>query len=428
MDKKIKIDALARVEGHGGITVEIKDNKVKNVRVEIYEGPRLIETLVIGKTPEEDLNIVPRICAICTLSHRYAAIRGLERALGIDPPEKVKLLRELMHLGEMLESHSLHVFVLALPDFLGYPSAIAMIDKYKDDVVKALQLKKYANKIMRVVSGRMIHGENPIVGGFGKFPTKKELLEIKEETKKMLPIAERGVEIMASLDYPDYAEANTVFMCLNPPNGEFGFVGDSLLFSTGEEYDVEKYKEAFSERVVSYSFAKRSRYKGQPFSVGALARINNIGDRLKGKAGAYYRKYHDDKWLVNPIYNNFAQAIEMVYCLEEIPKLIDKIVKMPDCEIVKPERLTGTGTGSVEAPRGTLLHHYEIKDYKITKSDIITPTAMNLDDIERYIGIAAEKLVERKEIDSMNLQLEMIARAYDPCISCSAHLVKVIRK
>jgi len=274
----------------------------------------------------------------------------------------------------------------------------------------------------------MIHGENPIVGGFGRFPTKEELLEIKEEAKKMLPIAERGVEIMASLDYPDYAEANTVFMCLNPPNGEFGFVGDSLLFSTGEEYDVEKYKEAFSERVVSYSFAKRSRYKGQPFSVGALARINNIGDRLKGKAGAYYRKYHDDKWLVNPIYNNLAQAIEMVYCLEEIPKLIDKIVKMPDCEIVKPERLTGTGTGSVEAPRGTLLHHYEIKDYKITKSDIITPTAMNLDDIERYIRIAAEKLVERKEIESMNLQLEMIARAYDPCISCSAHLVKVIRK
>lgn len=428
MDKNIKIEALARVEGHGGITVTIKNDKVEDVRVEIYEGPRLIETLVVGKTPEEDLNIVPRICAICTLSHRYAALQGLEKALGIEVPKKVKLLRDLMHCGEMLESHSLHVFILALPDFLAYPSAIAMIDKYEDDVIKALQLKKFANKVMRVVSGRIIHGENPILGGFGRYPSEEELLGLKEEAKTIMPIAERGIEIMASLDYFSYAEADTTFMCVNPPNKEYGFVGNTLLISTNEEIDAEDYKKVINEHIVPYSFAKRSRYKGKPFSVGALARINLIGDRLKGKAGEIYKKYHNNYWLRNPLYNNFAQAIEIVYCLEEIPRLVDEILKLPDPEKSKPARLTGIGTGAVEAPRGTLLHHYEIENYLIKKSDIITPTAMNLDDIERYIRITAENLVKQRKYNDIELKLEMIARAYDPCISCSAHLVRVVRK
>ena len=168
VNKKISIEPLARVEGHGGITVEIKDSKITDVKVNILEGPRLFERLVVGKTPEEVSSIAPRICAICNLSHKRASLRGLEKALGVTVDETTLRYRDLMHHGEMLESHSLHVFFLALPDFFGYPNAVAMAEKHGDTVVKALQLKKYSNKVMRVMGGRMIHGENPIIGGFGK--------------------------------------------------------------------------------------------------------------------------------------------------------------------------------------------------------------------------------------------------------------------
>ena len=143
--KNIIIEPLARVEGHGGIRVEIEDNKISNVEVRILEGPRLFEELVVGKTPQEDLSIVPRICAICNLSHKYAALRGLEKAVGITVDSTTQLYRELMHHGEMIESHSLHIYFLALPDFLGYDNAVAMADKYGDTVVKALQMKKFGN-------------------------------------------------------------------------------------------------------------------------------------------------------------------------------------------------------------------------------------------------------------------------------------------
>ena len=419
--KTITIDSLARVEGHGGITVEVEDGRVRGVRVNIHEGPRLIEALVVGKTPEEDLNIVPRICAICTLSHKYAALRGLEKALGIEAPWKAKLTRDLMLLGEIMESHSLHVFLLSLPDFLGYPSAIAMSDRYAEEVKRGLELKQFAHRVMEITSARMIHGENPIIGGFGRYPTDAELSGIKESAQELVGEAERGIELLASLDYPSFMEEETVFMALNPPDDHYGFVGDGVLISTGEERSVEEYRELTQERVVPHSFAKRSRYNGRSFTVGALGRMILVGERLTGRAGEYFSRFFNQRWKKNPLFNNLAQAIEILYCLENIPELVDEIVKLEDPPIANPSRTDGEATGAVEAPRGTLYHHYKIEDGLISEADIVTPTAQNLDDIEKYIGIAAEKLISQGEGSNLELGLEMVARAYDPCISCSTH-------
>jgi sulfhydrogenase subunit alpha len=225
---EIIVEPLARVEGEGGITVRTEGQKVKEVRFDILEGMRLIETLVVGKTPEEDVSITCRICAICTLSHRYAALRGLEKALGIEVPPKAHWMRSLMHMGEFIESNSLHVFLLALPDFLGYPSAVAMVDKHADDVLKGLALKKFGNRIMQITSGRMIHGENPTIGGFGRYPDRQTLLELKKEAADLMPAAERSVALMAGLDIPSYFERETVFMCCEPGDGEYGIVGDQI--------------------------------------------------------------------------------------------------------------------------------------------------------------------------------------------------------
>jgi sulfhydrogenase subunit alpha len=426
--KTLEVVPLARVEGDGGITVTLEGRKVKDVTLDVHEGPRLIEQLVKGMRPEDDLNVVPRICAICTLSHRYAAIRGLEKALGIDPPAKAQAMRDLMMLGENVESNSLHTFLLALPDFLGYPSAVAMLDDYGDDVKRALRLKKFGNHVMEVTSGRIVHGENPGLGGFGRYPTGKQLSDIALRAKDLLPDAVRAVELFGSLSYPDYPEVETTFMSVNAPDDEFGLAGDSILVSDGKEVDAEDYKKLTSERVVSHSYAKRSLYKDEPFTVGANARMINMGKRVGGHAGDLLKQHFNDRWLRNPLLNNLAQAIEMLWALESLPEAVELVASMDDPKRAEPTRLTGSGTGAVEAPRGILYHHYDIKDGLIERADIITPTAQNLDDIELHMKACAERMLADDKKDAEVLQaLEMVARAYDPCISCATHLVTLKR-
>ncbi len=426
--KELNVEALARVEGDGGITVTIDGNKVKSVTLDVHEGPRLIEQLVKGMTPADDLTVIPRICAICTLSHRYSAIRGLEKALGIKPPEKAQLTRELMMLGENVESNSLHTFLLALPDFLGYPSAIAMLNDYGDDVKRALRLKKFGNHVMAVTSGRIVHGENPVIGGFGKYPGRKALEEIKLKAHELVPDAVRAVELFASIDYPTYPEADMLFMSVNAPKNQFGFAGESIIISNGKEADVEDYKKLTNERIVSHSFAKRSLYQDKPFTVGANARLINMGKRLDGQAADLLKEHYNERWLKNPLMNNLAQTIEMLWSLEHLPDAVDKVMSLDDPPMEKPTRENGSGTGAVEAPRGTLYHHYDIKNGLIDSADIITPTAQNLDDIERHMKLTAERmLADDKKDDEVRLGLEMVARAYDPCISCATHLVTLKR-
>ena len=229
--------------------VEVERNRVKDVKVTVPEGPRLFETLVIDKTPEETVSIVPRICAICSVSHRLAAINAMERALDIQVSPATRTLRTLMHYGEMIESHALHVYLLALPDFLGYPNAVAMTDKYADHVLRGLRLKKFGNRIMEITSARYTHGENPTVGGFHRWIDKKELYEIKAEAQRLLPDGEEAVELMRGLHYPTSMEDGMVFMCLKPPTETYGFVGDSVLISTGEERPIGEYLEMTNEQV-----------------------------------------------------------------------------------------------------------------------------------------------------------------------------------
>jgi len=427
--REIIVEPLARVEGEGGITVRLDGNKIKDVHFDIFEGTRLIETLVIGKRPEEDVSIACRICAICTISHRYAALRGLEKALGIKVHEKTQLLRNLMHLGELIESNSLHVYVLALPDFLGYPNAIAMAEKYGDEVMGALSLKKFGNHIMQVTGGRMIHGENPTVGGFGKYPDKATLLAIKEEAQKQLAFAQAGAGIVGGLEIPDFFDEETVYMCCEPGNGSYGIAGDQIRISDGSVVDVNKYKSLTNEQFCAHSAAKHCLYKGKPYSVGALARMVNLGERLKGSAGDLYKKYYTDRWKKNPVFNNLAQAIELVWALEMIPGTVDQLLKIKDDpEIVKPAKTEGEGVGAVEAPRGTLYHHYKMKDGLVAEANFIIPTGQNLEDVEKYMRKAVEGLVAQgADDDAIRFQCEIIARAYDPCISCSTHLVKIER-
>jgi len=423
--KKISIEHLARVEGNGGVTATIDGNIVTDVKFIVNEGPRLIERLTIGKTPEEDVNLVPRICAICTLSHKYAAIRAMEKALDVKVPPKVTLLREFMHLGEMVESHSLHLFYLALPDYVGFPNAIAMASKFAFEVKIALEMKQFGNHIMKVMSGRTIHGENPVIGGFGKFPTRDELVWIKNRAIQFIPFVLKTVKLFAELDYPDVPEAETLYACCHPPHKKYGFAGDEIILSNGEIINAQAYKNLTNEFVVSHSYCKRSQYKGKPYSVGALARVNCLGERLEGEAQKMYKKYFNSRWTKNPLFNNAAQAMELLYAFERIPEVVNEAVQLPDPAIVPYKKKEGKGAGAVEAPRGTLFHYYEISQGLVSRSDLITPTAQNAEDIERYCAIAAQKLLDAGQENKIKDRMDLVVRSFDPCISCSVHMTQV---
>ena len=229
--KTISINPLTRVEGNGGVSVTIDGKIVTGVKFAIYEGPRLIERLTVGRTPEEDVSLTPRICAICSVSHKLAAIRAMENALSVQVSTKTDLCRELLHMGEMIESHSLHTFYLALPDYLGFPNAIAMASEYELEVKIALEMKEFANHIMKTFSGRYIHGENPQIGGFGRFPTKEDLLWIKSRAIQFMPFVKKTVTLFCELDYPDCPEDETLYACCYPGNQSYGFMGDQILLS-----------------------------------------------------------------------------------------------------------------------------------------------------------------------------------------------------
>jgi sulfhydrogenase subunit alpha len=218
-------------------------------------------------------------------------------------------------------------------------------------------------------------------------------------------------------------------MCLNPPTGEYGLVGDTVMISDGKVVPVDNYKQLTNERVVSHSFAKRSKYNGKPFTVGAIARINLLGERLQGIAKKYYDKYHSERWKKNAMFNIHAQALEILWTLQAVYPVVDAITEAeePKEGIARRMRTTGKGSGAVEAPRGILYHSYEVDNGLIKSSDIITPTAQNLDDIEEYIRIAATNLVNAGDTDNIQAKLEMVARAFDPCVSCSVHVIRLDR-
>jgi sulfhydrogenase subunit alpha len=424
--KTITIEHLARVEGNGGVTATLDGKIVTDVKFNIFEGPRLIERLTVGRTPEEDVSMSSRICAICSISHKNAVIRALENALSISVAEKVILARELMHMGEMIESHSLHVYYLALPDYVGFPNAIAMASQFAFEVKIALEMKEFGNKIMQVLSGRYIHGENPVIGGFGMFPKKEELVWIKNRAIQFMPFVFKTLNLFCELDYPDCPEEETLYACCEPGNDSYGFWGDEICLSLGEKIFRDDYKKLTNEFVVSHSYAKRSRYNGKPYSVGALARVNNLGERLDGEAGKAFNKYFSERWKRNPLFHNAAQALEILYCFERIPQLVDAMLLIPeDPPVVEYTGKQGKGTGLVEAPRGLLIHHHEIKDGLIGHVDIVTPTAQNAEDIERYCHIAAQKLLDEGQEEKIRERMEIVVRAFDPCISCSAHLARV---
>lgn len=422
----ITVDHIARVEGKGGIEIIMDDSGVKEVKLNIIEGPRFFEAITIGKKLDEALAIYPRICSFCSAAHKLTALEVAEKAIGFTPREEIQKLRELLYIGDMIESHALHLYLLVLPDYLGYPDPLSMIDNYRREIEYAMKLKNVGSKIMDVLGSRAIHQENAILGGFGKLPSRAQFEELKRELKEILPLAEYTVELFAKLEqFSEVDDKENVHMAVKPRDKVYGIYGDYIKVSDGFEFPVEEYKKYIVEKVVEHSFAKHSFYKEKPFMVGAISRIVNNADLLYGKAKGLYERYKDLFRYDNCFVNNLAQALEIVYFTERAIDIIDEtLAKWPIRERDPVEIKDGFGVSITEAPRGLLVYALEVKDGRVSYADIITPTAMNLAIMERHVRMMAEKHYQ-DDPERLKLLSEMVVRAFDPCISCSVHVVKL---
>lgn len=426
MNKRIKIDELTRVEGHGGIEVIMDGSKVKDVKFKVFEGPRFFEHAIKGIYYEKIPDITRRICAICTASHSLASIGAIENAFKVDSTPQTHKLRDLLIHGETIESHALHVFMLALPDFLGFPDAIHMSTEHLDAVKAALELKKTGNMIHTALSGREVHGMNERVGGFSKVPSEEALLQIREQLGKVQPTTVLAVQLMSGFPLPEHNNSDNVFLALDSGD-QFGYLGDRIYTSDGEHVPETEYRNLTNETVVRHSYAKFSTYKDRPFMVGALPRLYFNHEKLVGTAQDLYTEHKHKLDPRNSLSNNLAQAIELVHDVEHGVKLIDSLLSdgLNNEGLVEFEVFESRGINAVEAPRGLLYHDYSFdSDGRIKTSNIITPTAQNAANIEKDVRVIAENLAGKPE-EEVKKAIEIMVRAYDPCISCSVHMVQL---
>lgn len=427
MHKTIVMNRVCRVEGHGGIVVDIKDGKVTDVKMNIFEGPRFLESLVVGKTYDQVAPILMRICAICSATHTVASLMAVENAFGTKVTRQTQLLRDLLVQGGNIESHPLHLYCLVIPDLMHHPSAVTLAADYPREVKMGLELKKLGNNIQETIGGRAIHPVNAVVGGFGKIPGEEQLWDLREQLEEGLKQSLATFQLVSSMDIPDLCVSPNVYAALS--NGESGYslFGDKIILSTGETKKVDTYKDLCREMVVPHSHAKHSRFNNKPFMVGAMARIALNGKKLSGHARDAQEKLGLDWFSGNPFHNNIAQAIELIYSIEKAIEIIDELLAT-GLKKEKPVEITagpGAGTGAVEAPRGTLYHSYRFDESgRLAEADVITPTAQNLANIEKDLRACAESSMQESN-ESITSKLEMVVRAYDPCISCAVHLLEV---
>ncbi len=420
----INVHYLTRVEGHGNIVLDLKDGAIKELRWEIPEAPRFFEAMVRGQSYADAPHITSRICGICSIGHTVASLQGIEAAVGVQPSEQTVLLRKLILHAETVQSHTLHVFYLAVPDFLGVNSVIPLAETHKEALLKAVGLHRLANEWSDLIGGRTTHPINMVVNGFTRLPTPDELRGLRQRITDAIPDLEAWVEIVKTLDIPDF-ERETEYLALQRDD-EYAFYDGVIASTDGGATAVPQYREKIEEFVVPYSTAKHTKAARESFMVGALARFNNNYEKLSPLARWAAEEMGLKPMCYNPFMNNVAQLVEVAHCFEDSVRIIDELLARGlEEEDRSVEISAGTGVGATEVPRGLLIHEYTVDGGGAIKgANFIIPTNMNHNNIERDLKALAPTILDKSK-EEITLALEMLVRAYDPCISCSAHLLNV---
>ena len=420
----VNIHHITRVEGHGNVVLNVKDGVIERLDLEIVESPRFFEAFLRGKSYTDVNHIASRICGICATGHTCASLAATEAAMGIPISQQTRLLRRLMLHGETIQSHILHVYFLVAPDLLGVGSVIPLAESHPDVVKRALRLKGLGNEICRVVSGRHIHPISAVPGGFTNRVSERSLRELREEIVKHVPDIEATVQTLVSLELPDVSRP-TEYVSLSHPD-YYTFLEGDILSSRIGSFKAADYRNVVKESVVGHSTAKHASTGGESYAVGALARFNNNHAKLLSEARAAAAELGLKRVSTNPFHNNLAQVVESVHCMYDSLNIIDELLARglsDERPHVRPK--AGRGVGAVEVPRGILFHDYEYDDRGlIVAANLIIPTAQNLANCETDLRTLVPEVLDRPEKEIVGF-MEGIVRAYDPCISCSVHLLDV---
>ncbi len=421
MTQEITLNHITKIEGHAKLNLGIEKGKITKCELSSTEGSRYFEGIVLGRKFNEAHEITSRICGICSCAHVIAAITAIEDALGYTPSQQTKTLRKLLTLGERIRSHATHLYFLALPDYLGYESALAMASKYKKELQTALKMMKAGNQIINIIGGRDLHPVSATPGGWLKLPAKEKISEIKSFLEEIKSDAVKTCDLFLSLKYPDF-ESDT--LCFSLANEKEYSMLDGKFSCEHSSFEKNRYHEFISEYHQAYSSANFVVKEGHRYMVGALSRMNNNYKNLSKNAKTMLKKSGIKLPSKNPFCNNIAQAIELVHCIDEAIEICNSLDIKPEQVENIPFR-AGTGVGAIEVPRGTLWHEYTLDNNGvITKANIITPTAQNLLNMQEDIRAFVPRLLNKKK-EEIVLEIEKLIRSYDPCFSCSAHFLEV---
>ena len=421
--RTIKVDYLARVEGEGAMWIKIKEREVAGVKFKIFEPPRFFEAFLRGRNFAEAPDITARICGICPIAYQMSAVHAMEDACGVRVDGPLRSLRRLVYCGEWIESHTLHIYMLHAPDFLGYESGVHLAKDFRDVVQRGLQLKKVGNEVVSLLGGREIHPINVRVGGFYRAPTKVDLLPLAERLNWARDAALETVRWVAEFPFPDF-ERDYEFVSLSHPD-EYPFNEGRIVSNKLLDIAVREYDEHFLEEQVPYSNALHSVIKTRgAYLVGPLARYNLNFDKLAPMAQEAARAAGLGPECHNPFKSIIVRAVEVLHACIEALRIIDGY-EAPQQPALEVHPRLATGYGCTEAPRGILYHRYQIDEQgAILDAKIVPPTSQNQKSIENDLWKLVPKYLELPP-DKLAWQCEQAIRNYDPCISCATHFLKL---
>jgi len=428
-DFSIHVEHLTRVEGHGNIELNVKNGRIEKLQWSVVEAPRFFEAMLRGQQYNELRPITSRICGICSIGHSLASLKATEDALGVKITEQTALLRRLAIHGENMQSHILHIGYLAVPDLLGVGSVFPLVGtKHSDALLKIIKLHRLANEMSDLICGRTIHPIRLVVGGFSMLPSEKQLKELRKRLEENRNITNDVAQVVFSVaDKLPGFNRETEYIALSADNEYALYEGVINSTDTGKYQDYKNYQNITNEYIVQHSTAKYAKHTRDSYMVGALARFNLNSSRLHPAAKDVAQMFKLKQINYNPFMNTIAQLVEFVHSVEDSIHLIDKILErgLKEEKPIKAKVKSSRGVGIVEVPRGMLIHDYTLnsKGY-CTKANCIIPTNQNHANIQLDMEKIVPEIIDRPP-NEIELTLEMLVRAYDPCISCSTHYLDV---
>ncbi len=417
----LTVEHVARIEGHGTITVDVDAGAVQSVHLDIVEPARYFESMVVGRRLEDAPLITSRICGICSPNHMLTSIKALESALGLEVSERTQVMRKLLVYGSFLQNHATHLYLFAAPDYVGLPSVFPLAETHPDVVDRALRIKKLGNDLTTLVGGRSVHPVTAVIGGFTSEPDPRRLEAFRDTLIATVRDAVATVDLFSAFEEFE-VHTDGEMLALTAGDDYAIYDGEIAALRAGWRRPVSEYRDIITERVIGHSNAKHSTVGGEPLMVGALPRINLNAAALSPEAARALEKSPITVGSRNAFFNNLSQAIELIDALERCAGYIDRLLEMGgSTQVEKFDIAAGRGAGATEAPRGTLYHSYEVDATGIIRAgDVITPTAQNLANLEADMWKFAPTVVDRPRPEFL-MAIERLVRAYDPCLSCSVH-------